>query len=74
MVGVTCRDGGRSTHTRSTPEQTGARARAHVVNKQVLIVLATNFVNVTCQDSSRIDSPVDRNLPEGLRANKASHC
>ena len=28
-----CRDGGRSTHTRSTPEQTAARARAHVVSK-----------------------------------------
>ena len=74
MVEVNCRDGGRITHTRSTPEQTRARARAHVVSKQVLIALATNFVNVTCQDASRIHSSVDRNLPEGLRANTASHC
>ena len=47
-----CRDGGRPAHTRGTPEQTRARARAHVVSKQVLIVLATNFLNVTCQDAS----------------------
>ena len=53
MVEVNCRDG----------------ARAHVVSKQVLIVLATNFFNVTCQDVSRIHSSVDRNFPEGLRAN-----
>ena len=65
MLEVICRDGGRPTHTRSTPEQTGARARAHVVSKQVLIVLATNFL----QDASRIYSSVDRDLPEGLRAN-----
>ena len=32
------------------------------------------FVNVTCQDASRIHSSVDRDLPEGLRANTASHC
>ena len=48
MVEVNCRDGGRPTYTRSTPEQTGARARAHVVSKQVLIVLATHVLNVTC--------------------------
>ena len=56
MVEVNCRDGGRPTHTRSTPEQTGARARSHVVSKQVLIVLATNLLNGTCQDASRIHS------------------
>ena len=39
-----------------------------------LIVLARNFLSVTCQDASRIDSSVDRNLPEGLRGNAASHC
>ena len=42
MVEDNCRDGGRPTHIRGTPEQTGARARAHVVSKQILIVLATN--------------------------------
>ena len=61
-------------HTRSTPQQTRARARAHVVSKQVLIVLATNVFNVTCQDASIIHSSVDRDLSEGLRANTASHC
>ena len=74
MVEVSCRDGGGLTHTRSTPEQMGARARAHVVSKQVLIVLATTKFNVTRQDASRIHSSVDRDLPEGLRANTASHC
>ena len=39
MVEVVCRDGGRLTHIRGTPEQTGAPARAHMVSKQVLIVL-----------------------------------
>ena len=73
MVEVNCRDGGRPTHTRSTPEQTGARARAHVVSKQALIVLATNVFNVTCQDASRIHSTVDNNLVEGLRSKTASH-
>ena len=67
MVEVDCRDGGRATHTRSTPERTGARTTAHVVSKQLLIVLAKHFLNVTCQDASRIHSSVDRNLPEGLR-------
>ena len=74
MLEVGCRDGGRPVHTRSTPEHTGARARAHVVSKQVLIILATNFLNVTCQDASRIHSSVDRDLPEDLRAKTASHC
>ena len=74
VVDVNCRDGGRPAHTRSTPEQSGARARAHVVSKQVLIVLATNVFNVTCQDASRIHSSVDRDLTEGLRANTASQC
>ena len=74
MVEVNCGDGGRPTHTRIIPEQTGARARAHVVSKQVLIVLAPNFRNVTCQDASRIHSSVDRDLPEGPRAKTASHC
>ena len=74
VVEVNCRDGGRLTYTRSTPEQTGARAIAHVVSKQVLIVLVRNVFNVTCQDASRIYSSVDRNLPEGLRTNTASHC
>ena len=45
----------------------GARARAHVVSKQVLIGLATNFLNGTCQDASRICSSMDSDLPEGLR-------
>ena len=74
MVKVNCRDGGRPTHTRSTPKQMGVRARAHVVSKQVLIVLATTFLNVICQDASRIHSSVDRDFPEGLRAKTASHC
>ena len=56
------------------PEQTGARARAHVVSKQVLIILATTFLNVTWQNANRIHSLVDRDLPEGLRAKTASHC
>ena len=30
-------------HTRGIPKQTGAKARAHVVSKQVLIVLANLF-------------------------------
>ena len=74
IVEVDCRHGGRPTHTRSTPVQTGARARAHVVSKPVPIVLATNVFNVTCNDASRTHSSVDRDLPEGLRANTASHC
>ena len=61
MVEVNCRDGGRPTHTRGTPEQTGARARAHMVNG-------------TCQDASRMHSSVVRDLKEGLRAKTASHC
>ena len=36
--------------------------------------LGTNFLSVTCQDASKIHSALDRNLPEGLRANKATHC
>ena len=68
---VNCRDGGRPAHTGSTPEQTGARARAHMVSKQVF--MATNVFNATSQDASRIHSSVDRNLPEDLRANTASH-
>ena len=64
MVQVNCRDGGR--HTRGTPEQTGARATTHVVGKQVLIVLATNCVNGTYQDASRIHGSVDRDLPDSL--------
>ena len=39
-----------------------------------LIRLATNFLNGTCQDVSRIHSSVDRDLPEGLRAKPFSHC
>ena len=75
MVEDNFRDGGRPAHTRSTPDQTGARAMVHVVSKHVLIVLSTNKrFNVTCQDASRIHSSVDRNLPESLRANTASHC
>ena len=62
------------THTRGTPQQTGARARTHMVSKTLLIVLATNFLNVTCQDACRIRSSVDRDLPEGLRAKTATHC
>ena len=73
MVEVNCRDGSCPPHTRSTQEQTRARARAHVVSKQV-IVLAAKFYNVTCQDASRIHSSVDRDLSEGLRANTSSHC
>ena len=74
MVEVNCRDGGRPTHTRNAPEQTGARARAHVVSKQVLILLGTNFHNGTCQDASRIHSSVGRDLAEDLRAKTVSHC
>ena len=74
MVEANCRDGGRPTHTRGTLEQTGARARAHVVIKQFLIVLATNFLNITSQDVSRIHSSVDRDLLEGLRPKTASYC
>ena len=74
MVKVNCRDGGRPTHARGTPEQTGARARAQVVSKQVLILLATKNFNVTRQDASRIHSSADRDLSEGLRANTAPHC
>ena len=34
-----------------------------------------NALNVQkCQDASRIHSSEDRDLPEGLRANTASHC
>ena len=73
MVEVNCRDGGRPTHNKGALEQTGAWARGHVESKQVLIVLATNFLNGTCQDASRIHSSVDRDLPEGLRAKAASH-
>ena len=74
MVVVNSRDGGRLMHTRGTPEQTGARARAHVVSKQVLIVLATDFLNGTCKDASRIHSSVDRKFPEDLRAETAAYC
>ena len=74
MVEANCRDGGRPSHTRGTLEQTGARARAHVVSKQVLIVLATNFLKGTCQNTSRIHSSVDKDLSEALRAETASHC
>ena len=74
MVQVNCRDGGRPTHTRSNPEQTGARARSHMVSKQVLIVLKTICFDVTCQDASRIHTSVNMDLLEGLRANTASHC
>ena len=73
MVNVKCTGGGRPTHTRGTPKQTGARVRAHVVSKQVLIVPATNFLNVTCQDS-KIHCSVDMDLSEGPRAKTASHC
>ena len=61
---------------RGTPKQTGARARAHVVLKPVLIVSywLYNFLNVTCQNASRSHSAVDRYLPEGLRAKRATHC
>ena len=68
MVEDNCRDGGRPTHARGTPEQTGVRARAHMVNKQLLIVLATEFLNVVRWDASIIHSAVDRELPQGLRA------
>ena len=70
MVEVKCRDGCISKHTRGTPKQMGSRAGAHVVSKQVLIILATNSLNVTCQDASRIHSSIDEDLPEGT----ASHC
>ena len=61
-------------YTRGTLQQTGARANACVVSNQVLIVLATNFLNGTCQDGSRIHSSVDMDLPEGIRAKTLSHC
>ena len=71
---VDCRNAGRPTHTRGTPEQMGARARAKNVSKQVLVVLATNFLNATHQDANRIRGLVDNDLREGLRAKTASHC
>ena len=45
-----------------------------VVSKQILIVLAANFLDVTCLDARRIHSSVDMDLPEGLRANTVSYC
>ena len=48
--------------------------REQGLEKQVVIVLATHFLNVTCQDASRTLSSVDRDLPEGLSAKTASHC
>ena len=74
MAEVNCRDGGRPPHTRGTPEQTEAKAGAHVVSKQVLDALATNSLNGTYEDASRIHSSVDRDLPEGLRAKTAAYC
>ena len=62
------RDGGRPTHTRGTPEQTGARSGAHMFSKQV--VLATNDLDVTCKDASRIHGSV----PPGLMARSATYC
>ena len=61
---------GRPTHTKVTPEQTGARARALVVS----VVLTTKVLTITCQDASSIHSSVDRYLLEGLRAKADSHC
>ena len=58
----------------NTPEQMRARARAHMISKQVVIELATNVLNITYQDAIRIHSSVDMDLPEGLRANTASQC
>jgi len=51
-----------------------ARARAHMVSKQIRIVLATNFLNVTRQDADSIHRSVDRDFLEGPWANTASHC
>ena len=69
---VNRRDGRRPTHTRGTPEQSGARAGVHVVYKQIPIALACNLLDGTCQDASRIHGSVNRDLPEGLRAETAS--
>ena len=54
-----------------TPE---AKTRAHTVIIQVLIVLATNSLDGTCEDASRIHSLVDWDLPQGLRAETAAYC
>ena len=74
MADVNRRDGGRPTRTRSTPEQTGARAGAFAVRKQIFIVLATNSLDGTCEDVSRYHSSLDWDLPEGLRTDTASYC
>ena len=74
MAEANGRDGSGLPHNKGNLEQTGGRAGAHVVSKQFSIVLATNFLNVTCQDANRIHSRVDRDLPEFLRANTASYC
>ena len=52
MAEVKLTDGGRPTHTGGTPEQTGARTGAHVVSKQVDVVLATNSLDGTYEDAA----------------------
>ena len=74
MVEVTRGDGGGPTHTRVTPEQTRARAGAHMVSKHVFIILATNDLNVKRKDASSIHSSVDWDLPTGLKAHTATYC
>ena len=74
MAEVNRGDGGRPTHTRGAPEQTGARAGAHIVSKQVFIILATNDLDATCKDASIIHSSVDWDLPTGLMAHTATYC
>ena len=43
-------------------------------DQRVLIVLATNDLDVTYEDASRIHSSVDWDLPTGLMAHTATYC
>ena len=45
-----------------------------MVSKNVLIVLATNSLDGTCEDASRFYSSVDWDLPKGLRAETDAYC
>ena len=56
------------------PQSTREQGLEHKWSAKVLVALATNFLNVTRQDASRIHSSVDKDLSEGLRVKTASHC
>ena len=56
------------------PNPSPSPSLRYKVSKQGVIVLATNVLNVICPDASRIHSSVDRDLPQGVRANTVSHC